>query len=232
MTTIGNTDVEATTYNSTANYAIANRVQVPAGGITIATIYFYIVSGFTSSEHIRFGVYDDSSNVPTDLLAEADPIEGSGETGEWVSAVLQSPLGPLTEYTYVWLVAQFDAQVSLKLDNSFSSEPYFREAADTYSGGLNDPWSGGASIMRPVSFYGDSEVPSVANFKSIAGLLTSSGILSGNLNAKSLAGTLALAGEITKKTSINLIGTLALAGEVTTPVIGETRQSGIFIATL
>ena len=155
MTTIGNTAVEATTYNSTADYAMVNRVQVPAGGITIVTIYLYIVSGFTAGEHIRFGVYDDSSNVPTDLLAEADPIEGSGETAEWVAAELQTPLGPLAESTYVWLIAHFDAQVSIKLDNSFTVEPYFREAADTYSDGLNDPWSGGVSVFRPMSFYGD-----------------------------------------------------------------------------
>ena len=65
-------------------------------------------------------------------LAEADPIEGTGEEGVWVVAELQSPLGPLTEYTYVWLAAQTDAFISIKLDNSFTVEPKRHGRIATY----------------------------------------------------------------------------------------------------
>ncbi len=160
VTTVGKTAVGGSTYTFPANNSSAAKV------VLTSTAKVTAISAYTwanvAGRGVYFGIYDNNAGTPNNLLASTSGTLPTAAS--WLTLNLPNPiiLSPGTYWIAVLPNVGAGVTVSWAYDAGAAGSSWINNP-DTYSDGLENPWSGGSSSTNDFSAYLSVETVTASN---------------------------------------------------------------------
>jgi hypothetical protein len=148
LTTLGETIVEGQAGGGSSNFpadtVMAQRYDGVDGLVLSASAYL----GSSASGNMRIGLYADNAGEPGALIATSEEKAFTATSaGHWEELTFTSPPATVVGVKH-WLACHTDASVNSRGSDSTNQNDARRMIAQSYAGGLPDPFGSGSSYSN------------------------------------------------------------------------------------